>query len=75
MSIMASKITANKVAVMKASWCRSTGSYTTVRCQEFYYETKSDLTHWGPVTNICVDKLTITGSDKGLSPVKRQAII
>ena len=33
------------------------------------------LTHWGRVTHICVSKLTIIGSDNGLSPVRRQAII
>ena len=33
------------------------------------------LTHWGRVTHICVSKLTITGSDNGLSPDQRQAII
>ena len=33
------------------------------------------LTHWGRVTHICVDKLTIIGSDNGLSPGRRQAII
>ena len=33
------------------------------------------LTHWGRVTHICVVKLTITGSDNGLSPGRRQAII
>ena len=33
------------------------------------------LTHWGRVTHICVNKLTIIGSDKGLSPDRRQAII
>ena len=33
------------------------------------------LTHWGWVTHICVSKLTITGSDNGLSPSRRQAII
>ena len=36
---------------------------------------ESDLTHWGRVTHICVGKLTIIGSDKGLSPDRRQAII
>ena len=34
-----------------------------------------DLTHWGRVTHICVDNLTIIGSDNGLSPGRRQAII
>ena len=34
-----------------------------------------DLTHWGRVTHICVSKLTTIGSDNGLSPGWRQAII
>ena len=33
------------------------------------------LTHWGRETYICVVKLTIIGSDNGLSPGRRQAII
>ena len=33
------------------------------------------LTHWGRVTHICVGKLTIIGSDNGLSPGRRQALI
>ena len=33
------------------------------------------LTHWGLVTHICVRKQTIIGSDNGLSPCRRQAII
>ena len=33
------------------------------------------LTHWGRVTHICVSKLTIIGSDNGLSPGLLQAII
>ena len=33
------------------------------------------LTHWGRVTHICVSKLTIIGSDNGLSPDRRQAIV
>ena len=33
------------------------------------------ITHWGRVTHICVSKLTIIGSDNGLSPDRRQAII
>ena len=34
-----------------------------------------ELTHWGWVTQIFVSKLTIIGSDNGLSPGRRQAII
>ena len=33
------------------------------------------LTHWGRVTHTCIGKLTIIGSDNGLSPDRRQAII
>ena len=33
------------------------------------------LTHWGPVMHICVSDLTSIGSDNGLSPGRRQAII
>ena len=40
-----------------------------------YASACSELTHWGRVTHICVGKLTIIGSDNGLSPGRRQAII
>ena len=33
------------------------------------------LTHWGRVTQICVSDLTNIGSDNGLPPGRRQAII
>ena len=33
------------------------------------------LTDWGRVTHICVGKTTIIGSDNGLAPTRRQAII
>ena len=33
------------------------------------------LTHWGRMTHICVSKITVIGSDNGLSPERRQAII
>ena len=32
------------------------------------------VTQWGQVTHICASKLTITGSDNGLSPGRHQAI-
>ena len=40
-----------------------------------YIHMESCLTHWGRVTHICVGNLTIIGSDNGLSPGRRQAII
>ena len=33
------------------------------------------LTHWGHVMPVCIGNLTIIGSDNGLSPDRRQAII
>ena len=39
------------------------------------YISCESLTHWGQVTHRCVSNLTIIGSDNGLSPVRRQAII
>ena len=33
------------------------------------------LTHWGRVTHLCGGNLTIIGSDNGLSPGRRQALI
>ena len=35
----------------------------------------NDLTHWGRVTHICVNKLTIISSNNGLSLGRRKAII
>ena len=40
-----------------------------------FYLSLNVLTHWGGVTHICVSRLTIIGSDNGLSPDRRQAII
>ena len=40
-----------------------------------FKQLQTNLTHWGRVTHICVGKLTIIGSDNGLSPGWRQAII
>ena len=42
---------------------------------EVKWSHESTLTHWGWVTHICISKLTIIGSDNGLSPGRRQAII
>ena len=39
------------------------------------HSTVTSLTHWGRVTYICVNKLSIIGSDNALSPDRRQAII
>ena len=46
-----------------------------VPCIKVAYLCKAPLTHRGRVTHICVGNLTIIGSDNGLSPGRRQAII
>ena len=38
-------------------------------------QTNYRLSHWGRVTQLCVGKLIIIGSDNGLSPERRQATI
>ena len=45
------------------------------QCSGKLYMKQITLTHWGRVTHICVSKLTIIGSDNGLAPSRRQAII
>ena len=40
-----------------------------------YTTTILALNHWGRMTHICVGNLIIIGSDNGLSPGRRQAII
>ena len=53
----------NRSGIMtRPAWRRSPG------------EGKGGLTHWGPVTHICVSKLTIMGSHNSL-PGQRQTII
>ena len=47
----------------------------TISNQHQFPVSSLDLTHWGRVTHICVSKLTIIGSDNGLSPDRRQAIV
>ena len=44
-------------------------------CFSTHAEKAPLLTHWGRVTHICISRLTITGSDNGLAPGRRQAII
>ena len=39
------------------------------------YAPLTELTHWGRATHIYVGKLTIIGSDNGLLPGGRQAVI
>ena len=42
---------------------------------DFIYSLERNLTHWGRVMHICISNLTIIGSDNGLTPGWRQAII
>ena len=54
------------------AWTSHHGNLFCVRITKF---TCKLLTHWDRVTHICVSKLTIIGSDNGLWPGRRQAII
>ena len=59
---------------MLVSWF---GGIDEVSKEHFYANLLSNtaLTHWGRVTQMCVNKFTIIGSENGLSPIGRQAII
>ena len=64
------KIRMKEFGHQNAIWQETQGKYT---CTVHWVG--HVLTHWGRVTHICVSKLTIIGSDNGLSPGRRQAII
>ena len=74
----------------RAPWKRMGGWPHRMRCWEvldifrlndikvwvqYTHQVHEGLTHWGRVTHICVSKLPTIGSDNGLSPGRRQAII
>ena len=48
---------------------------TSVRVSKMNAVARAQLTHWGRVTHICVNKLSTIGSDNGLSPSRCQAIV
>ena len=52
-----------------------TGDDYPARCDIHYCKPLMVALYWGRVTHICVSKLSIIGSDNGLSPGRRQAII
>ena len=54
---------------------QSSVSFSKVSSYRVQSHAASNLTHWGRVTHICVSKFSILGSDNGLSPGRRQAII
>ena len=61
-------------------WCPSDTRCQGISNHDIYYVEPNwfspwTLTHWGRVTHICASKLSILGSDNGLSPGRRQAII
>ena len=59
-------------------WCHRNARHRTMwTIYDNFHQGKLEfsLTHWGRVTHICVGNLTIIGSDNGLSPGRRQAII
>ena len=62
---------------INVQWCLyQFYSYATIMTLDIHVPSGYNvLTHWGRVTHICVSKLTIIGSDDGLSPGRPQAII
>ena len=44
-------------------------------CASYLFQYGNNLSHWGRVTHICASKLNFIGSDNGLAPDRRQAII
>ena len=68
--------------VCETSWCSSCHSWVETHMWKVLHGISCYtmvnticLTHWGQVTHICGSKLTIIGSDNGLSPEQCQAII
>ena len=72
--------------ILRNNWKSNLNQNELVFCQENAFENGISkisticsshivLTHWGRVAHICVSNLTIIGSDNGLSPGRRQAII
>ena len=55
--------------------CNDVSNYTQRGRVSCCFAIKGGLTHWGRVIHICVNKLTIIGSDNGLLPGQCQAII
>ena len=59
-----------------SGWALDCGNSSALAMELLQSCAKSQLlTHWGRATHTCVGKLTIIGSDNGLSPGRRQAII
>ena len=56
-------------------WVLITHPYPRFWWQTSHMVYQNILTHWDRVTHICVSDLTIIGSDNGLSPGRRQAVI
>ena len=68
--------------IFPENWWKSVHPFPVIFMTDAYFlerlEEKSciqGLNHWGPVTHICVSKLSTIGSDNGLSPDRHQAII
>ena len=59
----------------KGAWKLNLTAMFYISDTQFSQDSSRGLTHWGRVTHICVGKLTIIVSDKGLSPARHEAII
>ena len=73
LAIVTSSLWFNHVNEQRVVW-----SWQSLRCIKkvcTIWDVWVIISHWGRVAHICVSKLTIIGSDNGLSPGRRQAII
>ena len=80
-NLLFSLVESSFLSIKKKQWSFSVSHFYQIKNQRPYSRCFLDslwsllLTHWGRVTHICVSKIIIIGSDNGLSPVRRQAII
>ena len=78
---LASRVLMSVVCILLVNiWYMNDSSFGTISvrnmiCLISWTDDEMVLTHWGRMTHICVSKLSILGSDNGLSPGRRQAII
>ena len=69
------RISCNGFVLVWHTHTQHTHKYIYIYTYIFWDQVGLLLTHWGRVTHMCVSNLSSIGSDNGLSPGRRQAII
>ena len=70
-----SSLASDRASIFRISSNKLLRGLSSYLIKVFVVRLQAWLTHWGRVTHICVSDLTSIGSDNGLSPGRRQAII